>query len=214
MTEREWLRSDKPHAMLLHLRGRGSNRKLRLYACAVCRRFRNLLRDERSWRAVEVAEQYADGRTGYAALKAAQGPAQEAWRELDRAHRGAAWGTPEMWARRAAEQAAATTSREAWSAAWKAADEGQGGHPDALREIFGNPFRPTPIDPAWLAWNDGTVVKIAQAIYEERAFDRLPVLADALEEAGCTNAELLGHLRGPGPHARGCWALDLLLGKE
>ncbi len=56
--------------------------------------------------------------------------------------------------------------------------------------------------------------KLAAAVYEERAFDRLPLLADALEDAGCTNAELLGHLRGPGPHARGCRALDLLLGKE
>jgi hypothetical protein len=55
---------------------------------------------------------------------------------------------------------------------------------------------------------------LAQAIYEDRAFDRLPVLADALEDAGCTNSDLLGHLRGPGPHARGCWVLDLLLGKE
>jgi hypothetical protein len=199
--------------MLLHLRGRGSNRKLRLYACACCRRFWPLLRDERGRRAVEVAEQYADGLTGYAELKGAQGPAKDAWRELDRAHRGAAWGTPEMWRTRAAAQAAATTGREAWRAAWDVADEFQGGHPDALRDVFGNPFRPTPIDPAWLAWTDGAVVKLAQAIYEDRAFDRLPILADALEEAGCADAELLGHLRGPGPHARGCWALDLLLGR-
>jgi hypothetical protein len=65
-----------------------------------------------------------------------------------------------------------------------------------------------------LAWNDDTVPKLAQAIYEERAFDRLPVLADALEDAGCTNEDLLVHLRGPGPHLRDCWALDLLLGKS
>ena len=70
------------------------------------------------------------------------------------------------------------------------------------------------IDPSWLAWNNGIVVKMAQAVYEERAFDRLPVLADALEEAGCADADLLSHLRGPGPHVRGCWAVDLLLGKE
>jgi hypothetical protein len=67
--------------------------------------------------------------------------------------------------------------------------------------------------PVWLCWHGGTIPKLAQAIYDERAFDRLPVLADALEEAGCTDADLLGHLRGPGPHVRGCWALDLLLGK-
>jgi hypothetical protein len=82
-----------------------------------------------------------------------------------------------------------------------------------LRDVQGNPFRPVAVEPGWLAWNDGTVVKLAQGIYEERAFDRSPILADALEEAGCTDADLLGHLRSPGPHVRGCWALDLVLGK-
>jgi hypothetical protein len=83
-----------------------------------------------------------------------------------------------------------------------------------LRDLFGNPFRPLAINPAWLAWNDGTVVKLAQSIYDDRAFDRLPILADALEDAGCNDAELLSHLRGPGPHVRGCWALDLILGRS
>ncbi len=83
-----------------------------------------------------------------------------------------------------------------------------------VRDIFGNPFRPVALDPAWLAWNDGTVPKLAQAIYDERAFDRLPLLADALEDAGCTDAEILAHCRGPGPHVRGCWVVDLLLEKK
>jgi hypothetical protein len=65
----------------------------------------------------------------------------------------------------------------------------------------------------WLAWNAGTVTKLAQAIYDEEAFDRLPILADALEESGCTETSLLNHLRGHGTHVRGCWALDLILGK-
>jgi hypothetical protein len=77
---------------------------------------------------------------------------------------------------------------------------------------------PTPrgsaLHPAWLAWNGGTVPRLAEAIYREEAFDRLPILADALEEAGCTDAGLLGHLRGPGPHVRGCFVLDLLTGRE
>jgi hypothetical protein len=90
----------------------------------------------------------------------------------------------------------------------------QQGFPSLLREIVGNPFRsPSIIDPFWLAWNDGTVPKIAQGIYNERAFDRLPVLADALLDAGCTDPDLLDHLRGPGPHVRGCHVLDLLLGR-
>jgi hypothetical protein len=67
---------------------------------------------------------------------------------------------------------------------------------------------------AWLAWEGGTVAKMARAIYEERTFDRLPILADALEEAGCENEEILNHCRRPSEHLRGCWALDLILGKE
>jgi hypothetical protein len=81
--------------------------------------------------------------------------------------------------------------------------------------VFGNPFRFDPrIAPAVLAWNGGTVPKLAAAMYEERAFDRLPVLADALEDAGCTDAEILCHCRGGGEHVRGCWVVDLVLGKE
>ncbi|MBL8793520.1 MAG: hypothetical protein JNM56_06430 [Planctomycetia bacterium] len=80
-----------------------------------------------------------------------------------------------------------------------------------LRDIFGNPFRPITIDAAWLT---STVVSLAQAIYNERAFDRLPILADALEDAGCDNADILNHCRQPGEHIRGCWCVDLLLGKQ
>jgi hypothetical protein len=90
-----------------------------------------------------------------------------------------------------------------------------------LRDVFGNPFRPAPaLDPAWLAWTGGTVRQLAEAAYEARSLPdgmldnaRLGVLADALEDAGCADAELLGHLRGPGPHVRGCWAVDLVMGK-
>jgi hypothetical protein len=71
-----------------------------------------------------------------------------------------------------------------------------------------------PVDPAWLAWNGGTVAKIAGGVQQDRAFDRLPILADALEEAGSTDLAILDHCRGPGPHFRGCWVVDLLLGKE
>jgi hypothetical protein len=80
-----------------------------------------------------------------------------------------------------------------------------------FRDLFGNPFRTMAADPCWRSTN---VVGITQGIYDDHAFDRLPVVADALEESGCTNAELLAHCRGPGPHARGCWVVDLLLGKE
>ncbi|WP_246173508.1 hypothetical protein [Limnoglobus roseus] len=79
-----------------------------------------------------------------------------------------------------------------------------------LRDIFGNPFRPVTFSPAWLT---PTAVGLAQAIYEDRAFDRLPILADALQDAGCEDEAILGHCRGDGPHVRGCWVVDGVLGK-
>ena len=93
----------------------------------------------------------------------------------------------------------------------------KGGHfpsCDVLRCIFGNPYRPSPPLPhSVLAWNDATVRRIAEGIYEDRAFARLPILADALLDAGCDDEDLLAHCRSAGPHVRGCWAVDLILGK-
>jgi hypothetical protein len=83
-----------------------------------------------------------------------------------------------------------------------------------LKEITGNPFREARLNPTWLEWNDGVVCRIAKAIYEERRFQDMPVLADALEEAGCSDADLLNHCRQGAPHVRGCWALDFLLDKD
>lgn len=82
-----------------------------------------------------------------------------------------------------------------------------------FREIVGNPFRWATIDPFWPSWNHGTVLGLAQMIYRERAFDNMPILADALQDAGCVNPAVLSHCRGPGPHVRGCWVVDLILGK-
>ena len=80
-----------------------------------------------------------------------------------------------------------------------------------LRDIFGNRFRPITFNPSWLT---PTVIHLAQSIYGDRAFDQMPRLADALEEAGCTNADILSHCRSEGPHVRGCWVVDLILGKQ
>src|SRR5262249_20901319 len=82
---------------------------------------------------------------------------------------------------------------------------------DLLRDIIDNPFRPITLDPTC---RTQAVVQLAKSLYEGRHFEDMPVLADALEEAGCTNPAILGHCRGPGPHVRGCWVLDLVLGKE
>jgi hypothetical protein len=81
---------------------------------------------------------------------------------------------------------------------------------DLVRESFGNPFCSLYLDPSWLT---PKVLHLAQAIYNERTFERLPTLAEALEEAGCFDLDKLSHCRGPGPHVRGCWLVDLILGK-
>jgi hypothetical protein len=86
---------------------------------------------------------------------------------------------------------------------------------DLPRDIFGPlPFRDVQIDQAWVTWNDGTVRRIAQGIYDEKAFGRMVILADALLESGCDCEEMIEHCREQGTvHVRGCWCLDLLLGK-
>jgi hypothetical protein len=103
-----------------------------------------------------------------------------------------------------------------WHADWNKAERAESAaHACMLRCLFGNPFaRPPSVEPGWLAGYGSIVPKLATAIYTGRTFNQLPVLADALEDAGCTDPDLLGHLRGPGPHVRGCWAVDLVLGKE
>src|SRR5262249_7533339 len=106
-----------------------------------------------------------------------------------------------------------TTERDAFKAAVEAV---QHTGPDCrlVREIFGNPFRQTEVDPGWLDTHSGLARKLAGGVYLDSAFDRLPILADALEDAGCTDDTLLSHLRQPECHYLGCWALDLLLGRR
>jgi hypothetical protein len=84
-------------------------------------------------------------------------------------------------------------------------------HVALVRDIFGNPFRPVTLDPRWLT---STVTALARGIYDDRAFHRLPILADALQDAGCDHADILTHCRSDGPHVRGCWVVDLLFGKD
>jgi hypothetical protein len=82
-----------------------------------------------------------------------------------------------------------------------------------MREIW-HPFQAPAVEPAWRSSNSGAAIQLAQGIYADRAFDRLPILADALEDGGCTNADILNHCRQPGEHVRGCWCVDLVLGRE
>jgi hypothetical protein len=80
-----------------------------------------------------------------------------------------------------------------------------------VREIFGNPFWPVAFLPEW---RTSTAVALARGMYESRDFGAMPILADALQDAGCDSGAVLDHCRGAGPHVRGCWVVDLLLGKE
>jgi hypothetical protein len=230
--EKTWLTCDDPAAMLRQV-SRPGPRKLRLLAAACCRRVWPLLFDDRLKRAVEASERFADGEVGPADLDAARAAAGAVVRSSRQpsAERYVGGAVLAAVAREPGRLRGAPHDllvAVARAAGWHryrpgrpqpsdpaAADREKGPFCDLIRDLFGNPFRPPPpLDTAWLAWGDGTVARLARAIYDERAFDRLPVLADALEEAGCTAAGILGHLRGPGPHARGCWALDLLLGRS
>ena len=90
-------------------------------------------------------------------------------------------------------------------------EEAEAEYATFLRDIFGNPFRPVTFDPNW---RTSTAVALAAQMYDSRDFSTMPILADALQDAGCENADILDHCRGAGPHVRGCWVVDLVLGKE
>jgi hypothetical protein len=209
--------------MLRFLRGKAGDRKLRLFAVACCRCIWGILPDERSRHALAVAEAFADGATGEDRLHAAWLAATEVsdtsqgsvWqRTAARAAEAAAAGRP--------EDAAAEASRRSGVAAALASPQHsvvsrqrRERHASLLHCVVGNPFRPAPaLDPSWAAWNGGTVAKLAAAIYDGRRFADLPILADALEDAGCADAAILAHCRGGGEHVRGCWVVDLLTGRE
>ena len=87
----------------------------------------------------------------------------------------------------------------------------QSNQANLLRDIFGNPFRPVAFSPSW---RTDTAVAIARQMYESRDFSAMPILADAIQDAGCDSEDMLTHCRGDGPHVRGCWVVDLVLGKE
>ncbi len=225
MTEEGWRRTTNPAAMIGFVGEAPGARKLRLFACACCRAFWHLLTDPRSRAAVDVAEQFADGlcggeelfSTGQAATRAAdeQPPNTRTWALAEAASWVAASWPIHAVARQAAERAAwvANTAPRGKQGRLGRAERRLLGSTQAtlLRDIVANPFRPLSIDPAW---QNPTVRSIARAVYDQRAFDRLPILADALEDAGCTDAVILDHLRGRGPHVLGCFALDLVLGKS
>jgi hypothetical protein len=200
-----WLRCRDPERMLRHARARGaSERKVRLYLAACCRACWDQFALEQSRAAIEVAERYAEhdekcyDSDFFQANKAA--------------HR-----VPNYWEDDALSAICCLVCDDLDLAV--AADEiiDPASRCVLLREVFAPAREP----PAEAPWRNETVVSIAQAVYERRSLpsgelepERLAVLADALTDAGCDDDDLLSHLRSAGPHVRGCWALDLVLGKE
>lgn len=222
MTEREWLCCGRRQQLLDYLRRKApvSQRKVHLFSCACCRRVWDLIWSRRSLQAVLVREAYLDRLPGGERLPMSQRSAREALAESPK-EPGTIKATEAAY--RATRNTEAFTQAETVSKLCAEAvaeankDLGAWGMERAaqatvLRNIVGNPFRPLPpVDPAWLEWNQQTVLRLAQTIHEEGRFDEVPVLADALIEAGCDSEPLLDHLRS-GQHYRGCWAMDLLLG--
>jgi hypothetical protein len=227
MTEADWLSCASARAMLSYLGYHADERKLRLFTCACWRLRWPDYADPGSARAVAAAERYADGLCPWAEVEAAHEAAQASQLQARQALSAASWGTD-----RAAFRVAQDRQRAAWSAELTAAggysyaaeqtlrlaQEGatkkqRAGWAELVREVFGNPFRAAAVDPAWLSAGGGLVRQVARSIYDEGRFGDVGVLADALEEAGCADPTILDHLRGHGPHVRGCWLIDLVLAK-
>lgn len=220
MTEQEWTICIDPMPMLQLVKEKVSNRKTRLFSVSCLRRIQHLFRHEDSLRCLDIAERFAEGKAGIEELRAIEelgiwAGDDMSWRSMQDA--AVAWA------------AAAVAHNDGFISALGAVHEVRSVFGDddirrygeelaqchLLRDIIGNPFRKSPvIECNTLLWGNETVKVLADSIYNGSLFDLMPVLADALEEAGCDNPEILAHCRGPGPHVRGCWVVDLILGKS
>jgi hypothetical protein len=231
MTEGEWHTTHLPLPMLRRYPAAWDERKVRLFWCACLRRAWPTLVEDRTRELVELVERNPLDAGGEltAELVAFRKAAQ-----LDFPGRGFE-RHPDYWALRVflfrppdplvvllteiADRAGAAAVRrsrhEPATAPWWAPPPPPGSPERArqcrlIREVFGNPFRPARPDPAWLT---SDVLLLARGIAADRAFDRMPILADALQDAGCYDAGVLDHCRGAGDHVRGCWVIEALLGK-
>ena len=226
MTETEWLKERaRPQMTVGQLRGTAATRtklgrrRLRLFGCGCCRSFWAHLKDERLHRAIECAEAFADGLASKAELEASRDAARQVPTRgaLARGAMGAREST-------AASMIVGLTSTQAFSAAfamtcYELSLAGYCGEEvDAntctcaiLHDVFGNPFRPITFSPFW---RTDTAVSLARGMYDSRDFGAMPILADALQDAGCDNDDILTDCRDPKQvHVRGCWVVDLVLEK-
>jgi hypothetical protein len=222
MTESQWLAATDisvgPREFAVaHL----SERKRRLFACACCRRIWDLLTDDALRKGVETAELLADRRLRPSArpgLRKRVARLGEGGHEREFAACAVRWAIernphfPLCSAQYASEaRAFATTGGFQVRGYSRAVAAEQRQQIELLRDILGNPFRPVTIDLTWLT---PAVLGIARGVYDERAFGDLPILADALEDAGCDDEQVLGHCRSARPHVLGCWAVDTILDRE
>lgn len=231
LTEEQYLRLDDPSRACNQFNSRTplktSTRKVRLFCCACCRRVWDWLGTDANRAAVEAAERAADGllkikdlRPFYDATTSVQVPLKDYPRAFTNPARDAAWPStwPTAWmygATRLAGYNQGGSDRERERQLMAAERAAQCA---LIHDLLGNPFRPVPVDRAWFT---PAAVRVAQAAYDERHLPsgeldraRLLVLSDAVEDAGCTEERILAHLRSEGPHVRGCWAVDLVLGKS
>jgi hypothetical protein len=220
MQEVEWLACQDARPMLDHLIQQTSDRKFRLFAVACCRRIWDLITDQTARTCVEVAERYAEGEANKEELGAARRAVSEAFRRMPYGKRRSLEKV--LGAARSAtlDQPWDAARQASWDSAWASVRGGPNdanerrAHVDLVWEVFGNPFSHRSLSSVGHSWLTHEVFRQAQTVYAEKAFDRLPALADTLEKTGCTDQALLAHFRSPGPHVWGCWALDLLVGRD
>jgi hypothetical protein len=238
MTESEWLTCDDPLALLVLVADRATDRKRRLFFCACCARVlegappqRRLFRGsyagsfQQLERALSVVERFAEGLVGSDALAEARRDAADSVYVPPSVDYGGETGLDYEAATVVAAAVEHPVAEGVIAACWRATDsqsartrseEGGRNTEEArwqalvLRDVFGNPFRPVTFSPAWRI---DTATALAREMYESRDFSAMPILADALQDAGCDNDDILNHCRGEGPHVRGCWVVDLVLGK-
>ena len=214
MTEAEWLECRDPQKMLDFLRGKASNRKLRLFLVASCLRALEHFYLPELQEAVEWGELYTDGHATEEDLAPARETVVVWMGEMCETLNNLAGAVAFTVNRGALNVEAGQEAVRLITAMYQVGIEDSSGQEDYpaqchfLRDLFA--FRPVFLDPAWLT---PSVKAVAQGLYEAHRFEDLPILADALEEAGCASREVLEHCRSPGPHVRGCWVVDLILGK-
>jgi hypothetical protein len=213
MTEIEWENGTDPTPMLQFVRSNASGRKLRLFAVAAFGRLAALLSDPRQRRGIEVLEQLAEGTVTLDACRGVAAGVRHAippdeWTPGSPPTTIHSHYTALMLYREFCSSSIATHAVHAADGLADGVGE-RYEQAQLLRCIFGDPFRSRAVDARWLG---PAVVSLARTIYDGRAFDRLPILAEVLEAAGCDDSELLAHCRGAGLHVRGCWVIDALLG--